>query len=233
MTSNNPHSGHRKRLKEQFSERGIESLQPHQVLELLLCYALPRKDTGILAHRLIERFGSLAAVLDAPDYELIKVEGIGTEAVRFIKLLPDLCRIYLTGRNVRSEPLDTAEKVRTYLEPFFLGRDTETVFVLCMDTKCRPLCCTPLCEGTPDRSTVDTRRLLELALAKKASCVVLAHNHPGGMPNPSDEDVRTTYRVKSALDAVQIRLVDHFVFAEGPSYEDKLGFISFAAAGYL
>lgn len=228
-----PLSGHRMRLKKRYTDYGIEGLEPVKALELLLFYALPRRETATIAEELLARFGSLSAVLEASGDELLKVKGVGEDAARFLKLVPDIGKICLAERVSRSGPLDTADAVCDFLEPYFLGSQTEEIYLLCLDAKNRPLGCLKLGEGAPGGALLDVRRLIEIALCRKAACVVLAHSHPGGVAEPSDEDVRTTYRIKSALNAVQIRLLDHFIFSEAELPAGRLKSLSFAASGYL
>lgn len=219
------HTGHRQRLKERFLKEGLDHFDEHQVLELLLFYCIPRIDTNPLAHNLLERFGSLAQVLEAPVEELEKVPGIGTNAATFLSLTTAVGRYYLVNRSMQTVILPTIEKCGRYLQPFFYGRRNETVYMLCLDAKCKVLCCKEVGEGSVNSAGIPIRRIVEIALGANASSVILAHNHPSGFAVPSGEDVQTTRRIAAALDAVEIELVDHIVFAD----ED---FVSMAQSGY-
>ena len=210
------HQGHRQRLRNRFLEQGLDQFTEVQVLELLLFYCIPRQDTNELAHRLIRYFGSFSQVLDADIEELVKVEGIGENAATFIKLIPAAGRYYNVDRvKIVDRPLLTTEDCGAYLLPFFEGRNNETVFLLCLDAKCKVLCCRIVGEGSINSASVPIRRVVELALAAKATSVVLAHNHPSGIAIASHEDIVTTRRVATALSAVEILLSDHLVIADG------------------
>ena len=218
------HEGHRQRLKNRFRAEGLDHFEEHQVLELLLYYVIPRKDTNPIAHALLERFGSLSQVLEAPEEELAKVPGMGESAATFLSLITSVGRYYLVNRTMHETILPTIEKCGKYILPYFYGRRNETVFVLCLDAKCKVLCCKEMGEGSVNSAGVPIRRIVEAALGVNATSVILAHNHPSGFAIPSNEDVQTTRRVAMALDAVEIDLVDHIVVAD----ED---FVSLAQSG--
>jgi DNA repair protein RadC len=208
------HTGHRQRLKQQFLKNGLDGFTDFQVLELLLFYCIPRVDTNPIAHRLIEHFGGLDQVLDAKPEELMQVEGIGEHAATFLTLITAAGRYYQIKRSENTKILTTVEACGRYLLPFFHGRTNETVFLLCLDAKCKVIACEKVGEGSVNSASVPIRRIVELALANHATSVVLAHNHPSGIAVPSSEDVVSTRRTASALAAVDIILVDHIIIAD-------------------
>lgn len=220
------HDGHRQRLKKRFLEQGLDHFTGIQALELLLFYCIPRQDTNELAHRLLQHFGSFSQVLDADVEDLLKISGIGESAATLLKLIPALSRYYNVDRvQMSDKPLLTTEDCGAYLLPYFHGRCNETVLLLCMDAKCKVLCCRVVGEGSINSAAVPTRRVVELALAAKASSVVLAHNHPSGIALPSGEDIITTKRIALALEAVEVVLSDHLVVADDD-------YISMVQSGY-
>ena len=208
------HDGHRQRLRNRFRAEGLDHFDEHQVLELLLCYVIPRKDTNPIAHELLGRFGGLCQVLEARPEELAKVPGMGEAAATFLSLITSVGRYYLVNRTLQETILPTIEKCGQYLVPHFYGRRNETVFLLCLDAKCKVLCCKEMGEGSVTSAGVPVRRIVETALGVNATSVILAHNHPSGFALPSGEDIQTTRRVAMALDAVEIGLVDHIVVAD-------------------
>ena len=205
------HDGHRQRLKDRFRREGLDNFDELYVLELLLFYCIPRADTNPIAHRLLEHFGSLPAVLEASPQELEKVEGIGKNASTFLSLVMQVDRYYQVKRSKLGKVLPRLEDCGNYLLPHFLNRDLETVFLLCLDAKCKVLCCKMVGEGSVNSANVPIRRIVEIALSANATTVVLAHNHPSGLAIPSADDIQTTYRLAAALDAVEITLADHIV----------------------
>lgn len=209
------HDGHRQRLKHRFTEQGLDSFTQIQAVELLLFYCIPRQDTNELAHRLLERFGSFAQILDADPEELQSVKGIGGNTALFLKMLPAVARYYQVDKaRMEGKPLLTTEACGAYLLPYFLGRSNETVFLLCLDAKGKVICCRMVGEGGINSAGVPIRRIVEISLAAKATSVILAHNHPSGIALPSVEDVSTTQRVATALQAVDVVLADHLVIAD-------------------
>lgn len=210
----NIHSGHRARLREQFLRAGLDSMSDVQVLELLLFFAIPRRDTNPIAHRLLERFGSLAAVFEAPVTEISRVEGVGESAALLLSLVPQSARRHLIDRAKFEQVLDTTEKCGRYLLPFFHGERDEVVYLLCLDAKCKVLDCRLLFRGGVNTAGVSVRKIVEAALTYNATSVVLAHNHVSGIALPSREDEATTRQIRTALDAVGILLADHIVVAD-------------------
>ena len=208
------HAGHRQRLKERFLKDGLDNFEEHQVLELLLFYGIPQRDTNEIAHELIRHFGSLSRVLEATPEELSKVKYVGDNVTTLFKLITAVARYYQVSCAMREEILPTIESCGKYLVPFFYQRPNETVFLLCLDAKCKVLCCEKGGEGGINSAGVPVRKIVELALKNNASAVILAHNHPSGVAVPSGEDVQTTRRVAMALDAEGVTLEDPLVVAE-------------------
>ncbi len=211
------HDGHRGRVKERFLKEGVLGMQEHEVLELLLFYCIPRRDTNVIAHNLIDRFGSLAKVLDAPLRELKKVEGMGENAAIFLQLVKATCGCYSVSRAKEARALTSYAACADYLKPFFHGMKAETVMLLSLDAKCMVLDCRKIGEGGINSTGVPIRKIVDTALATNASSVILAHNHPGGLAIPSHEDIATTKQVAAALRYVDVVLIDHIVVADNES----------------
>lgn len=206
------HDGHRERVKHKFIENGLDSFHEHEVLEFLLFFGLPRGDTNPIAHDLIKAFGSLSAVLNAPYEELLKVKGVGKNAATLLAMMPQLYRRYRCDSEKETR-INTTEKAGRFLVPQFVGRRNETVIMVCVDNQCRVLSSQILFEGSVNSTHVNVRKIIETALKFNACGVVIAHNHPGGLPLPSREDILTTGRIQSALSAVDIELIDHIIVA--------------------
>ena len=208
------HDGHRQRLKKRFLNEGLDGFEPNQVLELLLFYCISRQDTNPIAHRLLNHFGSFTQVMEASPEELKKVPGIGDSVATFLSLVTSAGRYYQDQSKQVTGILSDLEECGKYLIPKFFGRRNETVFLLCLDAKCKVLCCKEVGEGSVNSAAVPIRRIVEMALGVNATSVVLAHNHPSGVALPSSEDVQTTCRLAMALSAVEITLIDHVVVAD-------------------
>ena len=207
------HDGHRQRLKDRFLREGLDGFTDIQVLELLLFYAVPRRDTNPIAHALLERFGSLAKVLDAPVVKLTQVDGISENGATFLKLVREIERRYALSQG-EEIILNTIDDCCEYLTHFFKGKRNETVFLLSLDAKLKLLSCREVGEGSVNYASVPIRRVVEMALDDGATSVILAHNHPSGIAIPSNDDIQTTRRLAMALSTVEIQLADHIVVAE-------------------
>ena len=208
------HEGHRQRLKDRFLLEGLDGFTEVQILELLLFYAIPQKDTNPIAHALLDRFGSLSKVLDAPMPKLMEVEGIKKNAATFLRLMSAVSRSDAISRSKEETRLTTITACGEYLKSFFIGRKNETVFLLSLDAKLKVLACRQVGEGSINYASVPIRRVVEMAIEDGATTVVLAHNHPSGIAIPSDDDVYTTRRLAAALATIDIRLIDHIVVAD-------------------
>ncbi len=219
------HDGHRQRLKDRFLKHGLDSFTEIQVLELLLFYAVPRQDTNPIAHRLLNRFGQLSRVLDAPAEQLMEVDGIGEHAATLLKLSKAMARCYDVSKAGEERVLSTLRECGEYLMPHFRDRKNETVFLLMLDAKLKVLDCKEVGEGSINYASIPVRRVVEMALEAGASSVVLGHNHPSGIALPSGEDIQTTRRLAAALSTVEINLVDHIIVADGD-------YVSLVQSGY-
>jgi len=220
------HDGHRERLKKKLLEQGLDVFDDHNVLELLLFYSMPRIDTNPLAHELLNTFGSLEAVFEAPAEELSRVSGIGENTVTLLKLIPEVSRRYIIDKNKFDDILDSTKKAGEYLAARYMYERDEVVYVVCLDSKCKVICCKELFRGVANTAEVSIRKIAELALAKNASSVIISHNHTSGIALPSIEDEFTTKRIKTALASMGITLADHIVVADDD-------FISMAESGLL
>lgn len=208
------HKGHRERLKSRFLEEGMDGFEDHQVLELLLFYAVPRIDTNPLAHRLIRRFGTLSAVLEADPADLASVEGIGSNAAALLSMVPQITRKYLHDRVRHSrKTLSTSEAAAEYLVPLMAGRPEEVFYAVCLDSRLHVLYPALISRGTVKDAIVHPRHVVEAAVRHKAASVILAHNHPAGTISPSGHDQRITRRLVDALGSIDVKVVDHFIVA--------------------
>lgn len=219
------HDGHRKRMRHRFMEAGLDQFTDVQVLEILLFYCIARQDTNPIAHALLDHFGSLSQVLEAPVDELCKVDGIGENTAVFLRLITQVGRCYLTDRVSKAKVFPTLEDCAKYLQALFFGRNVETVFLLCLDSKCKMLCCKKISEGDVNSANLSVRKVVETALNTNASSVILAHNHPGGLAIPSNEDIQTTKRIVAALRAVDVNFVDHILVTDDD-------YVSLTQSGY-
>ena len=219
------HDGHRQRVYDRLRKEGLDSFSPHNVLELLLFFSIPRADTNEIAHRLIERFGSVSAVLDAPESELTKVSGVGEHSATLIKLIPQLARYYMTDKTA-DIIIGSSRQAGEYLLPRYVGRKNETVMVVCLDNKSKVINTTIVHEGNINVSEISVQAIASVAMQSKASAIILAHNHPDGVALPSNDDIATTRIICHTLANLNIRVVDHIIIGDND-------FVSLADSGKI
>ena len=202
-------------------ENGIEGMADHQVLELLLTYALPRVDVNPLAHRLLDRFGSLEQVLSAPQDQLRQVRGIGESAAVFLSLLGQVDRRMLLQRFTsqgKRPVLGTPSALGGYMLALSLHDRYETLRLVCLNKKYELICERVISSGSLTEVLADPRHILETALVHKACFIALSHNHPSGDLTPSREDEAAALRIESAAQTVGIGVVDQFIVGRDALY---------------
>lgn len=207
------HAKHRERMRKRFLEHGLDNFADHEVLELLLFYAVPRGDVNPLAHRLLDEFGSLANVLEAETPDLCRVEGMGEKTAAFLHLLPPMFRRYQTSK-IQGTIYDSTDKIAEYLVKYYIGRPREQLSAVLLDNQCRLIRICDIAEGSATAVKINMRKLLQCVLQYNAADVVLAHNHPRGLCNPSRADIVQTSTIWEMLKNIDVRLVDHIIIAE-------------------
>ncbi|MEF2919462.1 MAG: JAB domain-containing protein [Acutalibacteraceae bacterium] len=223
--SENPHSGHRDRLRKKFLANGFDNLEVHEVLELLLYYAIPRKDTNPIAHKLLADFGSFSAVLDAP-IDKLKESGLSENCAIYLKLFPQICSMYMEDRNNNKDKIIDIDSVGERIKHKFIGRNYEAVVLLLLDTKLKEVYCGVINKGSVSACEVYVRKIIELAVSYNSRYAVLAHNHPSGLALPSNDDIITTKKVYDALNLIDVSLVDHIIVADDD-------YVSLRDAGFM
>ena len=217
--------GHRNRVRERYLNTGLEAFQDYEALELLLFYAIPRKDTKSTAKNLIARFGSLPAVLDATVEELTEAD-LSPNAAILLKLVPDMNRYYAVKTDGAGQKVHSTSDAGKILCAMFQHEQTESVRLLCLNAGGKVLKLALLNEGDINAVHFSVRKIVETALSAKAVSVILAHNHPGGTLTPSREDLDATNSAKAALSTVGIQLLDHLIISGD-------GYCSLREEGYL
>lgn len=222
----NSHGGHRARLKQRFLEHGLDNFNDLNVLELLLFYAIPRQDTNEIAHRLLDRFGSLSAVMEATMEELTEISGVGENAATLLRLISQIDRRYLMSKNEERPQIRSSAQAGKILIPRYRFAREEIVYLLCLDSRNILISCEELGRGTLGEANVSVRAVVEMALKRNAAAVILSHNHVDGFAIPSQADRYATKQISEALKLVGIMLADHIIVAGDD-------FVSFADSGLL
>ena len=216
-------AGHRERLRERFAGNGFEGFHDYEVLELLLTYAIPRVDVKPIAKRLLMVFGTLAGVFDTPLAELTQIEGMGERGAVFLTLVRQVEVRYLASDLPGKSVFDRPEKVKAHLRLLVQGRGMECFGAIFTDQQNRHVATQILFEGTVDRAAVYPRNLMKRALELDAKGMIIFHNHPGGTPRASEEDIQLTRRMAEAGAPLDIKVLDHFLIAgtEVLSFKEK------------
>ena len=213
-------------MKARYRDHGLDNFNDVNVLELLLFYAIPRKDTNELAHALLDHFGSLDRIFEASVPELEEVPGIGENTALLITLVPQITRRYLMAKGNCICSITSYAEAGKYLVPRLMFEKEEKLLLLCLDAKKSVISCVTLGSGVINAVDVNVRKVVENAVRNRASSVILAHNHPSGVALPSREDERITREIASALKLVGIPLDDHIIVAGDD-------FVSFADSGLI
>lgn len=228
------HDGHRERLRESFIENGgIDAFSDLNALELLLFYAVPRRDTNVIAHHLLNKFGTLHGVFTATEQELTEVDGIGKNAAVLLRLVPQIMKKSEISKTRHMKLIKGSDDAGGYFIPRFMYEEDEVVLMLCLDVHKRILKCVEVGRGAAYAVDTNLRIITETAIRCKAHSVIIAHNHPDGIALPSPEDNAATRQIMAALEPLNIRLTDHIIVAgdDFVSYADS-GMMNLFKGGY-
>ena len=227
----NVHEGHRERIRQRFREQGLKGFAEHEVLELLLTFAIARKDVNPLAHELIAQFGSLSGVLEADARELMRVKGVGEHAASLLTLMPELFGVYQRSAMGEKHEVSNLHQARAFCRSLYFGAHEELVYAICLDKQSRVIHPALLRRGTVDEVAIYPREVVELVVRYHAHAVLLTHNHPSGEARPSQADYETTRRVAAALAAINVPLVDHLILTDTDMYSMNREILSGMGAG--
>lgn len=208
------HEGHRERVREKYMKYGIDSLSPHEVLELLLFYSITRGDTNKTAHNLLDAFGgNITNVFDADVRDLCAVEGIGTQSAVLIKIVAELWSYYHRSKWQGAIYLSNSTEVGEYAYSVLANIPYEFFYIMCFDARKRLIVMQKVEEGSVANVGISTRKAVECALRNRAHSVAFSHNHPAGSLHPSEEDIYVTEKLCAAFDAIEIPVIDHIIVA--------------------
>lgn len=209
------HDGHRERLRKSYLETGLIGKTEHQILEILLTYAIPRIDVNPVAHELMEQYGSISSVLDADVSELTKFRGISENGAVLLKLIPDLFPVYFESKNREKIKFSNIGEVKKHMVLKYAKEKNEVFYVLCFDAHMNHIRTIRHTEGSPDKANLDIKRLVLDVINSGASQIVVAHNHLSGNVEFSSKDVEATYILKDTFLAMNIKLREHLLISGG------------------
>lgn len=220
----NPHEKHRERMRAKFEISGFSGMADHEILEFLLYYTIPVKNTNPIAHSLLNRFHTLERVFQAEIEELKTVDGIGEKSAVHIKAIGELISAIKKRALRKKQVLSSAALAYDYLTDFFINERTEKLYAFFLDKGDRLLSWKLICEGGIESIQLDAGEIVREAVLQRCVSVILAHNHPGGHVAASDADIAATIKIAQALQYVHVNIKDHIIIA-GDSYysmaEDK------------
>lgn len=208
---NTLHEKHRERLKEKFLEFGLDGLEDHELVELLLFYAVPRQNTNEIAHKLINEYGRISDILEADTENLMKIKGISKHSAVLFKLILAAVNKYMNEQNDIANAMLTPQNIDTYIKNLFYGHTNEVAYALLLDKDCVVKKVKKLSTGTVNAAPIYPREVIKLAVNERYPYILLAHNHPNGNAMPSQNDLKITKTIELALNFVEVRLVDHVI----------------------
>ena len=209
----NVHEGHRERMRNKYVNKGIEVFEQHEILEMLLFYAIPRKNTNDIAHRLLEACGSLSAVFDAP-IDILMQQGLSYNAAVLLHMIPDLSRAYQSDKFDNEEKIITDENIGKKMVHLLAGKNEECVYAFFLDAKGKEKYSGIISKGDASSAPLFSKDIVSIAARCKAVTVIIAHNHPSGVAFPSRADLEATADIADALDTIGIHLADHIIVAD-------------------
>ncbi|MDR2046646.1 MAG: hypothetical protein LBP79_01845 [Clostridiales bacterium] len=212
------HKDHRSRLRQQFLDGGIDSCPDHQILEYFLFPFIPRKDTNVIAHELINKFGSLSAVFDA-DYEVLKtVKGMTDTAAANIALHYRIAGRISYDKAKKGEYLNTSYAVFKYVKSFMANLKVEQVYLLCLNNNFKLIRRVQMQTGIVNQTMIYLRQIAEIALQSGTTNIVIVHNHPSGNIEPSQNDIDVSCEMLTVFPVLEINLIDHIIVGSGDEY---------------
>jgi len=206
--------GHRKRLKQKFMTSGMDAFHDHEVLELLLTYAIPQQDVKDLAKDLLGKFGALKGVVDAEIGDLEKIKGIGEHTAILFKLVKEIAALYLKQKAKEKRQVSCTTELLDFCRTVMGSKKDEEFCVIYLDAQNQIIEFETIQKGIVNQAVVYPRQVLESALKKKASAIILAHNHPSGHVRPSDADIRLTKTIQETAKVLDILVHDHIIIGE-------------------
>ena len=207
----NLHDGHRERVRERFIREGLQGFQDHQILELLLFYCVPMRDTNELAHKMINKFGSFHNLVDATPKEICDRCGVTMKTAVLISMIPHLANRYSLSKWDPGLIMDNSEIAGEYAVSLYTGLKVETVYLFCLDAQRRLRHAALIIKGTLDEAPIYPRELARAALAHDAIYVILVHNHPGGTLEASNSDKLATKKIMDVFQMFKIEVIDHII----------------------
>lgn len=218
MADGSVHSGHRERMRQRYLKEGADGFADHELLEMLLYYAIPRGNTNPLAHRMIEEFGTFYALIESDPIDIARICKVSSNTAILIALQKEVSKRCIQSRWKERAVLDSVSKSASYCKTLLAFQNYEQFYVICLDSKRRFIHAAKVADGTIHQTVVHPRLVVEAAIKYQASGVILSHNHPGGGEKPSFGDITLTAKLHELLTALDIQLVDHIIVSDDKEF---------------
>ena len=213
--NNNIHKGHRQKIRERYYETGLTGMPDHNILEFILFFGIPQKDTNEMAHELIDRFGSFSGVLEAKRAELLDVKGMTETAACLLTMFLPVYKRYVADLNKKKPVLENTKDYVKYLRHIYLDDpNIERIYILCLDSNNRLIACRKISEGDFSTSLFDARKVASTVLEVNAKKVVISHNHPNGKIEPSSNDCSVTFELGNLIRLLKVNFIDHIIITD-------------------
>ena len=220
------HKDHRKRMRKRFLEQGFEGFADHEILEVILYYAIPRIDTNPLVHRILDEYKTLSNVFDASVKDLSKIEGLGEAGATLLTMIPSLSRLYESKLCENELLLHNTESIGQYALSLLKGQKNEKFALICVNSNRRVRWGGIILEGTIDQIDAYPRKIVSEVLKHNAKTVIFAHNHPNGSVMPSEADKNATRILVDVLKGIDVVTLDHIIVSQNRYYSmAEMGFI--------
>jgi len=221
MKNSNLHAGHRQRIRKRFIEHGLDSFEEHQILEFLLFYAIPMKDTNELAHKMLNEFGSLYNLCQSAPKDIMKRCNVTENTACLISLIPEMANIIEKSKWKNKVYLGCSSKLGEYAVSLLMDKKAECFYVICLDNKMRLKGALPVAKGNDFSAQIYIRDISSVIHSFSATNVVFAHNHLNGILEPSQDDIDTTKSLAVSLDYLDTNVLDHIIVCDGQYYSMK------------
>lgn len=220
------HKNHRQRMRKRFIQYGFDGFAEHEILEMLLYYAIPRRDTNPLAHSILNEYKTLANVFEAEAHELAKIPGVSENCAVLISMIPHLSRVYEHSRCSRDILLHNIDSIGQYAVSLLKGKVNEEFALICLDSNRRVHWSGIIAKGTIDRIEAYPRLVVAEIIKHNAKNVIFAHNHPSGSIMPSIADKNVTKHLSELLKGLDVTTIDHIIVSGNQYYSmSEMGFI--------
>lgn len=214
----NVHEGHRKRMRDVVNKRGLDGMPQHQVLEYMLSFVVPQKDTNVIAHNLIKKYGTITAVLESNQTSLAETKGVGEVVAHYLANFRNMFAYYQHSKAEVVSTICNSREAFVYSKLLLSDKLVEELYVIGLDSKNQIIFTEKISSGTTNKNNVSIRTITEFIVHYKVGNIIVAHNHPKGKAVPSPEDDRFTRALACAMGIIDVQVLDHVIIGTSSCY---------------